>query len=60
MILNQLYEFNCDLDMFVNNRFKEIPDVVVFEFRVEDKVLSQYHGIVWALMRKTLPDTIIH
>lgn len=28
MILNQLYEFNCDLDMFLNNRFKKIPNTI--------------------------------
>ena len=60
MILNQLYEFNCDLDMFLNNRFKEIADIIGLEPRVEAKILSQYHGIVGALMRNTLPDNLIH
>ena len=60
MILNQLYEFNCDLDMFLNNRFKEIPDIIGLEPRVEAKILSQYHGIVGALMRNALPENLIH
>ena len=53
MILNQLYEFNCDLDMFLNN-------IIGLEPRVEAKILSQYHGIVGALMRNALPENLIH
>lgn len=60
MILNELHDFNCDIDMFLNNRIKEIPNIIGLEPRVEAKILSQYRGVVGALMRNTLPDNLAH
>lgn len=60
MMVIQLKQFYCDLDMVLAGRFDEIPDVVLLEPRDKARIFSLYNTIIGNLMRIALPSNLVH
>ena len=60
MMLIQLKQFYCDLDMVLAGRFDEISDVVDLDSRNKARIFSLYNTIIGNLMRIALPSNLVH
>ena len=60
MMVNQLKQFHCDLDMVLRGHFDEISDVVILTHRDKAKIFSLYNTIIGNLMRVALPSNLVH
>ena len=54
MMIAQLKQFYCDLEMVLDGRFEEIPEVGVLTSRDQARIFSVYNTIIGNLMRNAL------
>lgn len=58
MMVIQLKQFYCDLDMVLEGRFDEIPDVGYLEPSDKARIFSLYNTIIGNLMRNALTSNL--
>lgn len=60
MMVSQLKQFYCDLEMVLDGRFEEIPEVGELSPRDQARIFSVYNTIIGNLMRNALPSNLVH